>query len=58
MYDETEAWSALQRWPKMLDAHGTKGVKMNIYGEVLCDDIFDRNCNGINRTTFGVKTAK
>ena len=42
----------------MLDAHGPKGVKMNIYGEVLCDDIFDRNCNGINGITFRVKITK
>ena len=44
--------SALQGSPKMLDAHGPKGVMMNIYGEVFCDDIFDRKCNGINGTTF------
>ena len=44
--------SALQGSPKMLDAHGPKGVMMNIYGVVFCDDIFDRKCNGINGTTF------
>ena len=49
---------ALQGSPKMLDAHGPKGVVMNIYGKVLCGDIFDRKCNGINGTTFRVKTAK
>ena len=31
---------------------------MNIYGEVLGDDIFDRKCNGINGTTFRFKTTK
>ena len=46
---------ALQGSPKMLDAHGPKGVVMNIYGKVLCGDIFDRKCNGINGTTFRVK---
>ena len=45
-YDETAEWSTLQGLPKMLDAHGPKGVVMNIYGEALCDDIFDRKCNG------------
>ena len=44
--------------PKILDAHGPKGVVMNIYGKVLCGDIFDRKCNGINGTIFRVKTAK
>ena len=59
LYDKTAACSALQGSnQKMSDAHGPKGVVMNIYGEVLCDDIFDRKCNGINRTTFRVKTAK
>lgn len=28
----------------MLDAQGPKGVVMNIYAEVLCDDIFGRKC--------------
>ena len=44
--------------PKILDAHGPKGVVMNIYGKLLCGDIFDRKCNGINGTIFRVKTAK
>ena len=39
MYDEIAAWRALLRSSKMLDAHGSKGVVMNIYGEVLCDDM-------------------
>ena len=52
MYDETAAWGTLQGPPKMLGAHGPKGVAVNIYGEVLCNDIFDRKCNGINGTTF------
>ena len=42
----------------MLDAHGPKGVVINIYGEVLCNDIFGRKCSGINGTTFRVKTTK
>ena len=42
----------------MLDAHGPKGVVMNIYGEVLCNDIFDRKCNGINGTTFIYSTYR
>lgn len=42
----------------MLDAQGPKGVVINIYAEVLCDDIFGRKCNGVNnRTIFWVKTA-
>ena len=48
----------LQGSPKMLDAHGPKGAVTNIYGKVLCGDISDRKCNGINGITFRVKTAK
>ena len=50
---ETAAWSVLQGSPK--DAHGPKGVGMNIYREVLYDDIFDRKCNELMEQLFELK---
>ena len=34
----------------MLDAHGSKGVVMNIYGEVLCDDMIGLTENAMELT--------
>ena len=47
LYDEITAWRALLRSSKMLDTNGPKGVMMNIYGEVLCDDIIGLTENAI-----------
>ena len=47
LYDEITAWRTLLRSSKMLDTNGPKGVMMNIYGEVLCDDIICLTENAI-----------
>ena len=48
LYDEIAAWKALLRSSKMLDAHGSKGVVMSIYEEVLCNDMISlTKCNRI-----------
>ena len=47
LYDEITAWRTLLRSSKMLDTNGPKGVMMNIYGEVLCDDIIGLTENAI-----------